>query len=435
MADIAPLWPLRYDAALLDHVVAPPYDTVDEAMRRELAARHVYNVVHIDLPEGDGLHKYERAQALFSEWQELGVVVRDEAPAYWRYAQTFPQPGSGLPCTRKGFLALVRALPFSEQRVLSHEQTQEGPKLDRMQLSRATRAALSPQLMLYSDPEGGLESILDSAEPCTSFDTPDGTHHELSKVADPAAIAQITIAMARQSLLLVDGHHRYEAAVAISNEFEAEAKERGVVTDARSEHRFTYALLVNADEPNLFVTPTHRLVHSLPSLDWADLVTQARVLFDVELVTGRAIELQQRLLHQSRPAMCAMIRGGTGALFVLREDADLAGHPVLGRRSSVLRDTAITLLHDGLLEYVLGIGPEVQSQLAHLKYIQEPAQGEALLERGEGQLLFLLGGIAISSVRRVAEAGERLPQNATSVYPQVPTGLCFHTLYPDRMIP
>lgn len=435
MADIAPLWPLRYDAALLEYVVAPPYDAVDAAMRRELAARHLYNVVHVDLPEGGGVQKYERAQALFSEWQELGVVVRDEAPAYWRYVQTFSRPGSALRCTRKGFLALVRAVPFSECSVLPHEHTRDAPKLDRMQLSRATRAALSPQFMAYSDPGRDLETLLDSAEPFAEFDTPDGTHHALAKLTEPGAIAQITASMASRALLLLDGHHRYEAAVAISNEFEAEAKERGVTTNGRSEHRFTFALLVNVDDPNLFVTPTHRLVHSLPSFDWADLVTQARVLFHVEFVNGRAMELHQRLRNESRPAMCVLIRGGLGALLVLREDADLAGHPVLGRKSSVLRETAVTLLHDGLLEHVLGMSPEIQAQMTHLMYIQDPVRGEALLESGEGQALFLMGNTPTSTIRKVAEAGEKLPQQATSVYPHIPTGLCFHTLYPDRMIP
>jgi uncharacterized protein (DUF1015 family) len=435
MADIAPLWPLRYDAALLEKVVAPPYDVIDAKLRQELGARHPHNVVHVDLPEGDGDKKYERAQGLFTEWQELGVVIRDEAPAYWRYAQTFTPPGGGEPITRKGFFALVRAVPFSDRVVLPHERTLKGPKLDRIQLSRATRAALSPQFMLYSDPERRLDALLDSGELFAEFKTTDGIQHRIWRVTSRAAIDAITTAMAERTLLIADGHHRYETSVAISEEFEAEAKERGVQTSPRSEHRFTYALLANGDDPSLVVFPTHRLVHSLPKFDWSELVTQSRVLFDVAPAAGSAEELRARLLQETRPALCAMAAGGKAALLTLRKDADLAGHPVLGKRPAVLRDTAVALLHDGLLEYVLGISPEAQAQKTNLKYLQDPSTGAAMLEAGEGQVLFLMNGTPVSTVRQVAEAGEVMPQKSTFFYPKVPTGLCFHTLYPDRLVP
>jgi uncharacterized protein (DUF1015 family) len=235
MADIAPLLPLRYDAGLLEQVVAPPYDVIDAELRRALGKQHPHNVVHIDLPEGDGDRKYERAQGLFTEWQEMGVVVRDEAPAYWRYAQTFVPPAGGPPTTRRGFLALVRAVPYRERVVLPHQRTSPGLKHDRMQLSRATRAALSPQFMLYSDPERHLDALLDSGEAFADFHTPDGTRHQIWRVTAAAKIAAITAAMADRTLLIADGHHRYETAITISEEFETEAKERELPTSSRSE--------------------------------------------------------------------------------------------------------------------------------------------------------------------------------------------------------
>lgn len=433
MADIAPLWPLRYDAALLGQVVAPPYDVIDDAMRRELGSRHPHNVVHVEMPQGEGLRKYEDASGLFTEWQEMGVVVRDEVPAYWRYAQTFTPPRGGAPMTCKGFLALVRALPFSARVVLPHEVAPSGPKQDRIQLSRAIRAAVSPQFMLYSDPERSLDVWLDSGVAFADFRTPDGIRHEIWRVTSPGTIAAITEAMVARSLVIADGHHRYETSVAVSEEFEAEAKERGVATSDRSEHRFTFAFLANGDDPNLVVLPTHRLLHSLPTFDWAELLTQSRVLFDVTTLSGSADALCERLAKETRPALCAMRQGGGAALLVLRRDADLNGHPVLGRRPCVLRDTAVVLLHDGLLEYVLGIAPEAQA--TNLKYVQDPSTGAEMLEQGEGQVLFLMNGTPVSTVRRVAEAGELMPQKSTFFFPKVPAGLCFHTLYPDRQIP
>ena len=434
MADIAPLWPLRYDAALLPEVVAPPYDAIDPKLRRELGQRHPHNVVHIDLPEGEGDRKYERAQGLFAEWQEMGVVVRDEAPAYWRYAQTYIPPLGVAPITRKGFLALVRAVPFSERVVLPHRRTLSRSNSCRMQLARATRAALSPQFMLYSDPDCRLDNLLDGGEAFADFQTVDGIRHQLWRVTAPATMAAITAAMANRNLLIADGHHGYETALAIGDEFESEARIRELPTSLRSEHRYTYALLANGDAPELVVHPTHRLVHSLPKFNWKELVTQARVLFDVTLMTADAKALAARLAAESRPAIGAMIKGGTAALLVLRPDADLVGHPVLGLRHAVLHDSSAVLLHDGLLEYVLGITPEAQATEANLAYMQDASYGAALLESAVGQVLFLLNGTTIAAIQRVADAGEVMPPKSTFFYPKVPTGLCFHTLYPDRLI-
>src|SRR5690349_24801481 len=123
MADVAPMLPLRYDPSVLARVVAPPFDVIDAAQRSNLAARDPHNVVHIDLPEGDGDERYQNARRRFVVWQREGVLVRDSQPSFWRYAQTFDPPGGGARLTRKGVFALVRAVPFSDNIVLPHERT------------------------------------------------------------------------------------------------------------------------------------------------------------------------------------------------------------------------------------------------------------------------------------------------------------------------
>jgi uncharacterized protein (DUF1015 family) len=177
MADVSPLDPLGYDARLLSQVVAPPYDVIDAELRRTLALRHPHNVVHLDLPEGDGDRRYENARALFELWQRDGVLRRSGQPAFLRYAQSFEPPGGGARVTRKGFFALVRATPYSEGTIMPHERTLTGPKLDRKKLAWATRATLSPQFMLYSDPAGALERDLDSGVEYADFETDDGSRH------------------------------------------------------------------------------------------------------------------------------------------------------------------------------------------------------------------------------------------------------------------
>ncbi len=328
----------------------------------------------------------------------------------------------------------MRAVPFSDRIVLPHERTLKGPKLDRLLLSRATQATLSPQFMLYSDPQRVLDSALDSGTPFADFKTDDGIRQQLWRVTQPVAIERIVDFMRERTLLIADGHHRYETSVAISDEFEAAARSQGLTTSDQSEHRFTFAFLANGDDPNLIVFPTHRLVHSLPSFDWLGFLRQLEPWFDVESFDGHINELRARLTACGALALGAVAKGGRAALLQLKKGTDVAMHPVLGRRPAVLRETSVAVLHDMILEECLGISPEAQAQKTNLKYLQEPTAGLSALERDEGQVLFLMKGTPLSVVRKVAEAGEVMPQKSTFFYPKVITGLCFHSLRSEHSI-
>jgi uncharacterized protein (DUF1015 family) len=438
MADVAPLKPLRYAPESYARIVAPPYDVIDAEMRAELGSRDPHNVVHIDLPVGEGAERYANAKRLFERWQAEGVLVRDEQPSYWRYRQTFTPPGdtSGARLTRSGFLALVRAVPFSDRVVLPHERTLTGPKEDRIALSRATRAALSPGFMLYSDPERALDADLDAGEPFAQFETDDGVRHEIVRVVAPERVRRVTEALRSSTLLIADGHHRYETAVMLARELDEQARRGGANVSARGEHLYTFALLANGDDPSLVVFATHRLVHSLSGFDFEALVTKARELFDVVEAGGDEKSLMARLAASGaeRPTLCAVAPKGRAVLLRLRVDADLGRHPVLGKRPEAVRNTDVALLHDTLLEHALGITKEAQAAKTNLKYLQEPQRGIEALERGEGQVLFLMNPTPVSVVRRVAEAGEVMPQKSTFFYPKVPSGLLFHTLDPTREV-
>lgn len=436
MADIAPPQPLHYDPELLPEVVAPPYDVIDPALRQKLGSRHQHNVVHVDLPEGDGDSRYDNARRLFERWQAEGVLRRDRDPAFWRYAQTFEPPGGGAPMTRKGFFALVRAVPFSDKVVLPHERTLSGPKLDRIALSRATRATLSPQFMLYSDPKRVLDGDLDSGELFADFRTDDGVRHQLWRVTGAISVVNICNALASSTLLIADGHHRYETAVALAQEIDEGARARGASPSRRGEHLYTLALLANGDDPSLVVFPTHRLVHSLPAVDFERFLARARELFFVEETSGDAATLTADLERAGRrgPSLCVVAPGDRMAILTARPDVNLSSHPVLGKRSEALRRTAVALLHDGLLEHVLGISAEAQAAKTNIKYPQDARLALDALKRGEGQLLFLMNPTPVQSVRDVALAGEVMPQKSTFFYPKVPTGLLFHTLDPEREV-
>ena len=440
MADIAPLRPLRYNASDLAPLVAPPYDVISPAERAELMARSPHNVVRLILPDGEGDAKYGHAATLLGAWRNEAVLTRDETPAFYRYQQTFTPPGGGAARTRRGFLALVRLVPFSERIVLPHERTLSGPKEDRLKLFRATRTNLSPGFMLYRDPDRVLDAVLETGAKIATFVTPDGIEHRLSKVAGGEAIRTITEHIAKSSLLIADGHHRYETALHYAREVDGTARAEKPY-GPRAEHRYFMSFLCNGDDPDLMVFATHRLVHSLPSFDWEDFVRHAGTLFETTPLSHDLTDAEGRLADAGRRgsafvAVSPSKQDGTPriALLSLKKNVDLGAHPTLGQRPKAVRSTDAAILHSGILEHLLGISVAAQEKKTNLVYLQDARQGLAALQRGEGQVLFLMNPTPVAQVREVAEAGEVMPQKSTYFYPKVLTGLTIHTLDPQRSV-
>ncbi len=441
MAEIAPLTPLRYDLSRLPSglasVVAPPYDVIDDALRAELAARDPHNVVQLDLPSGDGDARYDNARTLLAAWRDKGILVRDGEPAFYRYDQTFIPPGGGKAITRRGFLGLVRLHPFADRVVLPHERTLSGPKEDRWKLTRATGAQLSPGFMLYRDPKGELDAPLETGAVLTEFSTGDGVHHVLSKVTATDAVVAIVDGLRRSSLLIADGHHRYETALRIMGELDASVPPGA---KDRFEHRYFMTFLANGDDPKLVVFPTHRHVHSLPAanVEFGALVGKLGTLFDVaqrsDGATGEALG-QWLAEAPSKPAFVVAAPDGRAARFALKPGVDLAAHPTLGQVHEALRTTDVAVLHYGVLEALCGISQDAQAKKTNIWYPQDAAAALKDLRGGKGQLLFLMNGTPVADVRRVAEAGEVMPQKSTFFYPKVLTGLLIHTLDRTRAVP
>lgn len=439
MADIAPLKPLRYDLAKLAasgglaNVVAPPYDVISPEQRMELASKDPYNVVKLILPDGEGDAKYAHARDLFFAWRTEGVLVRDDEPAFYRYDQTFAPPGGGKKIRRRGFLGLVKIVPLDKGIVLPHERTLSGPKEDRLKLFRATKTNFSPGFLLYRDPKRALDQALGMASELASFDTPDGITHSVSKITDAEAIRAIVEGVRASSLLIADGHHRYETAVAYKKE--AEAAANGKLPDD-AEPNWFLEFFCNGDDPDLVVFPTHRHVHSLSRFDFAELLKGASEVFEVTMLPpGASAEVYTDALAAKREqAVVACAGDGRAALLELKKDFDLSRHPILGKRVAPLRRTDVALLHMGILEPVLGITPEMQAAKSNIWYPQDAAAALRDLKSGKGQVLFLMNGTPVAQVREVAEAGEVMPQKSTFFFPKVLTGLCIHTLEADRRV-
>jgi uncharacterized protein (DUF1015 family) len=433
MAEIAPLHALRFDDVELPFVIAPPYDVLGPAERAAFAARSPHNVVHVDLPEGDGDARYANAAALLASWRANGALRRDDRPSILRYEQTFSPPGGGAPITRRGFFALVRAEPYEARVVLPHERTLSGPKEDRYKLFCATATALSPVFLLYRDPSGAVARALDDTAPAIRWTTDDGIAHALARLTEPGDIGAISAALRDEPLLIADGHHRYETTLRYGASVDAERAAKGLPPAPDGAHRFVLAFLADADDPGLVVFPTHRLVSGIPGFDRSALLEGVRPLFDVTATRADDVPALVAALAAAgrvRPSFAAVFPGGDAAILTLRAEADVDAHPVLGARAAVLRRTDCVLLHAGILEPVLGLTAEAQAKQTNLQYFKVAQDALRALESGGAQVLFLMNGTPVADVRRSCEAGEVMPQKSTFFYPKVPTGIVMHALDP-----
>src|SRR6478752_8584792 len=245
MAEIQPLHAVHYDtrtAGALENLVAPPYDVIDDAMRRELVAKSPFNIVEVDLPQPtEGEDPYAHAEHIFEAWMQQGVMVKEREPSIWVMRQQFRLGKETV--NRTGFFARVRVENYGQGRIRPHERTHPGPKEDRLRLTRATRANLSPIFSLFHDPEDAAGSILDPVteeDPFATVVDADGIANRLWRVSDDSTINRLQQALAERELLIADGHHRYETARVYAQEVGGDG-----------DHDYVLMFLCSMEDPGL----------------------------------------------------------------------------------------------------------------------------------------------------------------------------------------
>jgi uncharacterized protein (DUF1015 family) len=411
MADIAPFRALHYNldrVGGLQPVVAPPYDVIDAAQRAALIGRSPYNVVEIDLPESDG-DPYAHAAAVFEEWRTGGILVRDSEPALWALAQDYTGP-DGARRTRHGFFARVKVEDYGPGRIRPHERTHPGPKEDRLRLTRATHANLSPIFSLYDDPNeaawGALAPHLDHDDPWAEVTDDDGTVHRLWRVTDPQAHETARAALEPAELLIADGHHRYETARVYHQEGGA---------------GHVLMCLVALQDPGLTVFPTHRLLTHVGARD----KLRATIERDFEVAPVGADELEPT--GDGRVQMGYLDAHHRRPLMLTLRDPAIAAQ-ALPDKPEPYRSLDTAVLEALVLRQALGMSEDDISHLNGLGYARDSAQARERVESGAAEAAFFMRATPVQQVREVAAAGESMPPKSTYFFPKVLTGMVFNEL-------
>jgi uncharacterized protein (DUF1015 family) len=417
MADVQPLHTLRYDlrtVGSLDAVAAPPYDVIDAPLRAELASKSPFNVVEVDLPEANGGDPYLHAQTTMEAWLQEGIVVREREPAIWAMTQDYTGP-DGTDYTRHGFFCRVRVEDYGPGRIRPHERTQPGPKEDRLRLTRATRANLSPIFSLFPDPDGDAWQVLEpttDGEPYDTVTDADGTVNRLWRVSDPDTISRVRSVLADRELLIADGHHRYETARVYAQEIGGEG-----------EHRYVLMFLCSLQDSGLTIFPTHRLLKGLDADKRAALRTAIETQFDVSEIgageleppPGDGVEFGYLDSTDKQPLRLTL------------KDQATADEALAGRSDAYRRlDTAV--LEALILKGALGMSENDVANKRGLGYSKDFADARNAVDEGRADAAFFMRATPVERVREVAEAGESMPPKSTFFYPKIPTGLVFNPL-------
>ena len=442
MAEIFPFEAWRYDPrrVRLADVVTQPYDKITPEMRDRYLAANPFNFIRIEkgpatAADSAGDNVYTRARLSLGNWMREGVLRRDAHAAIYPYFQEYTVPGTELRRTRKGFIALGRLEDYSAGVIFRHERTLPGPKADRLELLRQTRTQTGLLFMLYQDPERATDRMIGEAvrrEPAAELTDEMGVVHRLWMLSDPAAVEALSRLLAPKRLLIADGHHRYETALAFRNE----CRQATGRSDPAAPHEKAMMALFNADDEGLTILPTHRLLFGLADFSFDVFRRRMEPQFDCRSYPFAKVAGRERALGQfrsdlerqasERTAIGAYAGGGAFHLFLLKSDPDT--DPALADLTPAERRLDLVLLHRVMLEQGLGITLNDVSGEKRVGYERELEPALAAVDAGRAQLALLLNPARIERVAQAAFAGRVLPEKSTDFYPKLLSGLTLYRL-------
>ena len=430
MADIIPFRGILYNtekAGDLSSVVAPPYDVISPEMREILYEKTPYNIVRIDFGKehpGDNEQEncYTRAAQLWKKWLRDGILIRDEKPAIYVCRETYTVGEKKR--VRTGFIAAVRLEDFDSGAIRPHERTLSGPKGDRLNLLRATKVNFNPIFGLYSDPSLHIERLLsetDAAHPISDVEDEQGNHHALLRITDEDVIEAVAQKMAEQSLIIADGHHRYETALTFRNEQEA----RGATHEVDPPYNYVMMYLTNLEHPGLTILPAHRLLHKLPDFDEVVLLTHLKQFFEIRPAStvGELLDRMAKVERKSEQNTFGLYFGHGDFLLLTLTDRAGAIALMAENTSPAWQTLDVAIIHAILIRHLLKMRPEVLRKGSYISYATDALRAVKMVDRGEHQLALFLNPTKVRQVKAIAESGEVMPQKSTYFYPKLLTGL------------
>ncbi|MDX1629383.1 MAG: DUF1015 domain-containing protein [Fulvivirga sp.] len=426
MAEIIPLRAWRYNEDLskeIDNLTSPLFDVVSEKQRANLY-KNPLNSIHLSVPRGE--NAFDQAAELLEKWKKEGVLKRDPLPGIYVYYQYFSLAGSDKTYCRKGFICYIKAYDWEDPdgKITRHENTIPNAVNDRVEILDKTQLNVSPTHGLYSDPEFELEQYMDESMKNPIYDTEDyqGVRDVLSVIHDAKIINRFIDMIKGQTIILADGHHRYEGSLI----HRKEQMEKNPNHTGKEGYNYHMMFLTNAASNDLRILPTHRVISGLPDFSEEEILKKFEEDFIIKPVE-EAHTINEIILGK---------QWAFGVLF--KENAyKVRLKPEVFENLSwnfpeEIKRLDLTVMHYFIIEKVLGIPGEDQRKSEHIDFDRSFSDCLAKVIREEAQMAIITKDISMEDVKKVCMSGYTMPQKSTYFYPKVICGFLFGTIKQDE---
>ncbi len=440
MAEIAPLRGILYNSQAIGNladVVAPPYDIISRDDVQRYYERHEKNIIRLILGKvdsnGTDERLYNRAAEYFESWVREGTFSQDPDPTIYIYSQRYSLP-DGASKERYGFIARLKLEDFDSGVVRPHEYTFKGPRENRLNLIRACRANFDQIFCVYPDPAMSIDNVMEeiarAEKEIYCVVDEEKVTNRLWRIVDPAVVKFVVEQMADKEVLVADGHHRYEAALAFRDEMRA----KGGNGDGAG---YVMAYLVNMHAPGLSILPYHRVIKGLEELNRLKLHQTLSGKFVLQEIKPHPGEercktlkrlLEMELLDNAKEGKVFGMYGRECGFWILESIEDKRGQEDLPIVEHLLSELDVSILHRHVIIPLLGTDSLKTGEEGGVRYISDPYEALDMVERQESDAAFFMNPIALEDIMAIAQTGGRMPQKSTFFYPKPITGMVINKL-------
>jgi uncharacterized protein (DUF1015 family) len=413
MAIIKPFRGLRPPQKLADKVAALPYDVMNVAEARSMAAGNPDSFLHVSRPEIDlqdeiDCHDepvYVKGQENLLEFIRRGVLVQDERDCLYVYRQRMGA------ITQTGLVVCASVDDYQSGVIKKHEHTRADKEEDRVKHIDYLDANDEPVFYLSrscGEVEGILEGVTNGL-PEYDFISNDGVAHTLWIIVDQTLIDRLIVLFeVIPRLYVADGHHRSAAAGRVR---ELRRKKNPHHT---GQEEYNFFLTVIFPENQLHIMPYNRAVKDLNGQSVTEFLAHIKQSFEI-------VPSHETIVPQARHQFGMYLDGHWFHLH--------ARNTVINEADTVDR-LDVSILQNNLLAPLLGIhNPRTDKRIHFVGGIRGNDELAKLVDSGEYAVAFSLYPTSISELIELADQDQIMPPKSTWFEPKLRSGLFVHLLH------
>jgi uncharacterized protein (DUF1015 family) len=439
MVDILPLNGLRYNLNKpeeISRVLAPPYDIISPEQKEKLKKQSPYNIVNLTLPDKTwNLNSYEHASNILNNWIKKDVLVFDKNKSFYLIEESFTEDGITKKLT--GFIGLVKIEEYGKGKILRHEKTLQEPKEDRLDLLKKCRINFEPIYTLYNDNSDEISKLINITMASEAEIITDAKYDlilgfKLWRISNNKTIDKIINLMKEKTMLIADGHHRYETSRLykknIENKLKIKAIPNNLVKNAFSPENYVMSLFVASNQKDITIHPTHRVIKFNPLINEVSLLDKIKGYFEIEKIKNfSAVFINKRMLDaklKGEKSLCLYFGSKNCYLITLKYDVRTAYKNMRMLKQNFnleYENLDVNILHKLLLGNLLNT-----YEVREIKFIHTIPEVIENINNRNFDIGFILNAPGIDVVKNLSLKGEIMSQKSTYFYPKPCSGLVMY---------